>query len=233
MSRKFIENISDFELTFVIVTNATNYNRSSSKIAISSNNDYSKAVFIFSTILLLSLVILTNPAHATNTSIYKSPESSKKYSLFSSTINSYAANPHIQNSTPSLADSLIISHNLTFTKAATAISTIHASSEVPTLLRGSLSTTLPKSNNGNNFLIKDSSHYFLVDSNRHHSSSKSKAPIASAFKNVIHNALKHNDKITKIAFVQPSFTAVYALSKFASRKKCYDESQSPYKQGNF
>ncbi len=73
---------------------------------------------------------------------------------------------------------------------------MHASSKVPTLLRGSLSATLPKSNNGNNFLVKEPSHYFLVDSNRHHGSSKSKGPIASAFKNVIHSALEHNDKIT-------------------------------------
>ncbi len=117
------------------------------------------------------------------------------------------ANPHIQNSTPSLADSLIISHNLTFTKAATAISTIHASSEVPTLLRGCLSATLPKSYSEYSYFIKEPSHFFLVDSNHHYSSSKSKAPIASAFKNVIHNALEYNDVITKIAFVKPSFTA--------------------------
>jgi hypothetical protein len=151
--------------------------------------------------------MLTNPAHATNTSIYKSPESSKKYSLSSSTINSYPANLHIRNSTTALADSVITSYKLTLTKTAIAISTIHASSEVPTLLRESLSITFPKSNNGNSFFVKDPSQYFLVDSNRLHSSSKSNAPIASSFKNVIHNALEHNDKITKIAFVKPSFTA--------------------------
>ena len=207
VSRKFIENILGFRLTFVIVTNATYYNRLSSKIAISTNSYYYyKVVFIFSIILLLSLVILTNPVHATNTSIYKS-ESSKKYSLSSSTINSYAANPHIRNSTTTLKDSVIFLHNLTATKTATTISTIHTSSEVPTLIRGSLSTAFPKSNNGNSFFVKDPSHYFLVDSNRGHSSSESKGPITSAFKNVVHNALEHNDKITKIAFVKPSFTA--------------------------
>jgi hypothetical protein len=198
-----------FGLTFVSVTNATNYNGSnSSKITISTNNYYYKVVFIFSTILLLSLVILTNPAHATNTSVYKSSESSKKYSLFSSTINNYTANPYIRNSTTALANSVIFSHNLAFTKAATIISTNHASSEVPTLLRGSLLATLPKSNNGNSFFVKDPSHYILVDSNRHHDSSKSKAPISPAFKNMIHNALPHDDdKITRIAFIKPSFTA--------------------------
>jgi len=110
-------------------------------------------------------------------------------------IKSYAANPHIRNSTTMLADSVITSQNLIYTKAATAISPFHATSVVPTLLTGSLSAIHPNSNDGNSFVVKDASHYFLVDSNRHHDSSKSKVPIASALKNVIHNTLAHNEKI--------------------------------------
>ena len=80
-SHKFIKSILEFGLSFVIVTNVTNYNGSRSKIALWSNNYYFKVVFIFSTILLLSLVTLTNHVHAANISIFKSPESSKKNSI--------------------------------------------------------------------------------------------------------------------------------------------------------
>jgi len=141
-----------FGLTFVIVTNTTNYNKTRSKITVSGNNYYYKVVFIILTILLLSLVVLTNSAHATDTSIYKSE--SKKDFLSGSMIKSYTANPHIRNPTTVIADSVITSHNLISPKAATTISPIQSSSVVSTLLTGSLSATHPKSNKENSFLLK-------------------------------------------------------------------------------
>ena len=156
MSLKFIANLlaiahRSFGLIFVIVTNVTNYERLRSKITISCNNYYYyQVVFIFS-IILLSLVILTNPAHATNTSIYKSHESSKSI-LFLVLRSTHTANSLIHNHTRcTLVVSVRASHNLTSATEATIVSPTHASKEVPILLRGGFSATLPKSNTENSF----------------------------------------------------------------------------------
>jgi hypothetical protein len=89
---------------------------------------------------------------------------------------------------------------------------MHASSNAPTLLRGSLSSSLTKSNGGASLFVKTHSPDLLMDSNHHHDLSKS--PMSSAFKNVIHNALGSKDKITKIAFITPSFTAAAYSNSF-------------------
>jgi hypothetical protein len=218
VSSKFLENLlavahQYFGLTFVIVTNATNYAILINKITIPRNNYYYKVVFIFLTVLLLSLAILTSTAHATNTPIYKS-ETSKKHSLYGAMINSSAANPLIRNSTTAPTYSVIASHNLTTTLVATTISHVHTLSNAPALLRGSLSPILTKSNVRNSLFVKTRSPDLIMDSNHHSDLSKSKSSVTSAFKNVIHNALGSKDKITKIAFITPSFTAAAYSNSF-------------------